>query len=136
MAHKLQITFDATGLRVTASAAATAGNGPAARVGFDLTTDAVPQPKRRDGEADAEYSARVAKVLPDRVQVPEEYFAGLAERCKDILDGLTDVLAHHAGRAALEHALLAQGAPAAPGVKQIKVGGGLGSVGGADPKKV
>jgi hypothetical protein len=133
---KLTITFDpAVGLRVAAAAGATAGAGPEARVGFDLTADEVPLPKRRPDEADDAYASRVAKVLPDRVQVPIEYFEALAERCGAILEGLADILNHHAGRAALEHALLAEGkAPA--GVKQLKLGGKLGGGGSASGKKV
>lgn len=135
--RKLQITYDeSTGTAAIAVAAYTSvPGGPAARVAFDLTTDPVPPIKRREGESDDAYAARAAKHLPAAVQVPVEYFAGIAERCKDILEGLGDITAHHGQRAALEHALLAEG-KTPPGVKQLKVGGSLGSIGGADAKKV
>lgn len=132
---KITITFDpAVGLRVTAAAGATAGAGPEARVGFDLTADEVPLPKRRPDEADDAYAARRAKVLPDRVQVPADYFEGLAEHCAAVLEGVSHILDHHAGRAALEHAMLAEGKSPA-GVKQLKVGGKLNGSGGASGKK-
>lgn len=138
MAHKLQITFDeATGaLRVHVAAYTAAGDkAPVARVGFDLTTDPVEPPKRRDGEADDAYAARCAKHLPAAVRVPAEYFAGLKERCEGIIEGLAEITAHHGQRAALEHALLAEGkAPA--GVKQLKAGGAVGGLGAADGKKL
>lgn len=134
METKLTIVFDGKDVKITAVGGVAVAGGPVARVGFVLTEDPVPKPKRRAGESADDYAGRVALVLPDAVQVPAEYFAGVRDRCQEIAAGLEEILRHYATRAGMEHALLAAG-QSPPGVKTLKVGGGLGPAADARPRK-
>lgn len=134
MRHTLRIDYDdaTKAIAVTAGASAPFGDS-AARVAFTLNFDpANPTPpiKRREGESDAAYLARVGKHIPAVLDLAPAFAAGIAERCAEIIDAVRDVGEHYAALAAAQHTLAAQG-KAAPSVKAVAVGGALGATGGA-----
>lgn len=123
---------DTKAIVVTAGAAAPFGDS-AARVSFRLNFDPenpTPPVKRREGEDDAAYLARVGKHIPAVLDLVPDYAAGVAERCAAIIDAVRDVGEHYAALAVAAHTLAAQG-KAAPGVKVAKVGGALKAAGDA-----
>lgn len=134
MRHTLRIDYDddTKAIVVTAGASAPFGDS-AARVAFLLNFDPAnptPKIKRREGESDDAYLARVGKHIPAVLDLDPAYAAGIAERCAEIVDAVRDVGAHYAALAVAAHTLSAQG-KAPPGVKAAKVGGALDPTGGA-----
>lgn len=110
--HSLRIDFDAAGkLRLTLTSTAVV-SGQAATVALPLCFDpdgAAPQMKVRAGESEAAYAARFAKTIPSQLDLDPELVAGLADLCARIVAAGAPVGAHYAARAALTHALAADG---------------------------
>lgn len=113
--HSLRIDFDGAtnNLVVAITSADSIPGGPVAKVAFPLNFDPekpAPELKRREGESDDAYSARLLKEIPAQLDVPAELdLTPLKNACRAIIEHFAEVGEHFARRAAAVHALDAVG---------------------------
>lgn len=136
--HSLRIDLDAAGkLSLVLTSADALPGGPTAKVALPLNFDkAAPELKRREGETDAAYEARLLKHIPTQIDCPPELVDGLRLTLAKIVEYAAEVGAHYAQRAAAVHALDA--ADQVPGdvTKKLRINHkGPSAKGAAKPKK-